>query len=83
MAAEPVHVVAATAEVQVVRALSNAPRRRRTPTVAVASGEVERRPVTPTGGRKKDTVAGWACNFIAVAAALTGPLPIAFVQQFL
>lgn len=51
VAVVPVHVVVATVEVQVVRVQSIAPVRRRTPIVAVVSGVVERRPVTPTGGR--------------------------------
>ena len=83
VAVGPDHVEVATVEAQVVRDQSIAPERRRTPIDAIASGEAERRPETPTGGRKKDAVTVGTGHLVAVMATLSRPLPVALVYQFL
>lgn len=72
---EQVQGVARTIEVEVVSAPRITPVRSRTPTVAVASGAVERRPEAITGSGQENRAAIRAGHPVAVVAALTRPCP--------
>ena len=81
-AIEPTRIVAASAEVEVVSVVVIALVGCRTPIAALLANVVVRRPVAVARSRKKNAVAVGAGHFITVYAALGGPLPGAFVNEF-
>ena len=80
VAKAPIHIVAATAEVEAVSvAAVIALVGRRTPIEAALANAVVRRPVAEACSRKKNAVAVRPGHFVALHAALGGPLPGTFV----